>query len=160
MAPRRRQVSRKKKKEKEVRIPVMLEERVFGGPGSAFVVELLRGILLNPDPVDAERRLERLLCIMPEDVEKRARDAMEAAKRKLLEDQEFLRFVQRVEDARRRFLVSGRTARRVVTERLAEARVTAAVGAIRDELRRYIFVMEREERPLREKEETPARGGE
>ena len=55
---------------KTVRVPVRSVERVFGGAGSAFMVELLRGILLG-DPLTAQQRLERLLALLPEEVVRR-----------------------------------------------------------------------------------------
>jgi hypothetical protein len=124
-----------------VEIPVSVREQAYGGAGSALLVELLRSVLLADSALVAEDRLRRLLSIMPEETVKKAEEAMRRAEQEALEDPEFLSLYLSVQERRRRFLISGPAARRIIREELARRRVEAALRAVSADLRRYIFIL-------------------
>jgi hypothetical protein len=125
------------------KIPIRVQEVAYGGPGTSLVERHLDAVLsmIDVDPQRAEVKLTSLLTLLPEEIEVKAYEAMDSAEKQLLSAREFQEYYAVLLERRRKHLISGPTLRSTVRSIIARERVKAALRAIRDDLRPYIFIL-------------------
>jgi hypothetical protein len=136
-------VRRKKRYSIPASIPVRIQERAYGGPGTSLVERHLDAVLsmIDVDPERAESKLTSLLSLLPEEIEEKAYEAMDRAEKMLLSTREFQEYYAMLLERRKKHLISGPMFRRTVRSIITRERVKAALRAIRDDLRPYIFIL-------------------
>jgi len=136
-------VRRKKRYSIPTSIPIRKQERAYGGPGTSLVERHLDAVLsmIDIDPERAESKLTSLLALLPEEIETKAYEAMDRAEKLLKSSREFQEYYAVLLERRKKHLISGPMLRRTVRSIIARERVNAALRAIRDDLRPYIFIL-------------------
>ena len=136
-------VRRKKRYSIPTSIPIRRQERAYGGPGTTLVERHLDAVLnmIDVDPERAESKLTSLLSLLPEEIEAKAYEAMDRAEEMLTSRREFQEYYAVLLERRKKHLISGPMLRRTVRSIITRERVKAALRAIRDDLRPYIFIL-------------------